>query len=125
MRRNLDTIRKLLELVEQQPAGQPLMTFSGEFDNTPVEVVEHIELMIDAGLLEGEAHTDPRSEGGGIFVITKLTWSGHDFLDASRNDDVWAATKRRIGKAGSWTFQLVLEILKQEAKRHMGLSLDA
>jgi hypothetical protein len=121
MRRNLDTIRKLLDLVEEQPAGQPLTTFSGDFDNTPTEVVEHLELMIDAGLIEGEAHTDPRMEGGGIFVIHKLTWSGHDFLNAARNDDVWNATKRRIGKAGSWTFGLVLEILKQEAKRHMGL----
>jgi hypothetical protein len=124
MQRNLDTIRKLLELVEAQPAGKPLSTFGGDFDNTAPEVVEHIELMIDAGLLEGEAYADSSKKGGGIFVINKLTWTGHDFLNAARSDDVWHATKRRIGKAGSWTFGLVLEVLKEEAKRRIGLSLD-
>ena len=97
------------------------MTFSGSFENTPVEVVEHIELMIDAGLIEGEAHTDPQNGRCGIFVISKLTWAGHDFLNAARSNDVWNATKRRIGKAGSWTFGLVLEVLKEEAKCHIGL----
>ena len=121
MKRNLDTVRRLLELVESQPAGQPLVTFSGSFENTPVEVVEHLQLMIDAGLIEGEAQTDPEMEGGGIFVISKLTWAGHDFLDAARSEEVWNATKRRIAKVGSWTFGLVLEVLKEEAKRRIGL----
>jgi hypothetical protein len=120
MKRNLDTVRKLLVLIEAQPAGQPLTTFSGSFKNTPIEVVEHLELMINAGLIEGEAQTDAEAEGGGIFVISKLTWAGHDFLSAARSDNVWNATKRRIGKAGSWTFGLVLEVLKEEAKRHLG-----
>jgi hypothetical protein len=97
------------------------MTFSGDFENTPVEVVEHIQLMIDAGLIEGEAQTEPNMPGGGIFVISKLTWSGHDFLNAARSDDVWNATKRRMAKAGAWTFGLVLEVLKEEAKRRIGL----
>ena len=121
MKRNLDTVRKLLELAEAQPAGQPLMNFSGNFENTPVEVVEHIALMIDAGLIDGEAEPDSNMPGGGIFVITKLTWTGHDFLNAARNDNVWNATKRRISKAGTWTFGLVLEVLKEEAKLHIGL----
>jgi len=121
MKRNLDTVRKLLALAEDQPAGQDLMTFSGDFENTPVEVVEHIALMIDAGLIDGEAHPDPGMKGGGIFVINKLTWAGHDFLNAARNDNVWNSTKRRMAKVGSWTFGLVLEVLKEEAKRQMGL----
>jgi len=62
VKRNLDTIRKVLELAEAQPAGEPLMTFSDDFENTPVEIIEHIKLMIDAGLVEGEA--DPPSRNG-------------------------------------------------------------
>ena len=103
MKRNLDTVRKLLDFAEAQPAGQPLMGFKGDFDNTAVEVVEHIALMIDASLIEGEAHPDTRSSGGGIFVITGVTWKGHDFLDAARSDTVWNATKGRMAKAGAWT----------------------
>src|SRR5262245_16629438 len=95
--------------------------FIGEFDNTAVEVVEHIALMIDAGLIEGEAYPDTRASGGGLFIVTGVTWKGHDFLDAARNDTVWNATKKRLAKAGAWTFPIVLEVLKEEAKRHLGL----
>jgi hypothetical protein len=122
MKRNLDTVRKLLDLAEAQPAGQPLTGFSGEFDNTAVEVVEHIALMIDAGLIEGEAYANATSPNGGIFIITGVTWKGHDFLDAARSDTVWNATKARLAKAGAWTFGLVLEVLKEEAKRQIGLT---
>lgn len=121
MKRNLDTVRKLLDLAEAQPAGESLMTFTSDFENTPVEVVEHIRLMIEAGLIEGEADPDPDMRDGGVFVISNLTWSGHDFLNAARSDNVWNATKRRMAKAGTWTFGLVLEVLKEEAKRHIGL----
>ena len=111
-----------MDLAEAQPAGQSLRQFKGDFDNTAIEVVEHIALMIDAGLIEGEAYPSARSPGGGSFIITGLTWKGHDFLDAARNDTVWNATKGRMAKAGAWTFGLVLEVLKEEAKRHLGLT---
>jgi hypothetical protein len=67
-------------LAEAQPAGEPLMTFSGDFENTPVEIIEHIKLMIDAGLIESEADPHPEMATGGIFVISNRTWAGHDFL---------------------------------------------
>lgn len=122
MKRNLDTIRKLLEIFEDVPAGEAKMTFSGgDFQNTPVEIIEHMELMIEAGLLDGEAHPDSSEEHGGIFCIRKLTWSGHDFLNAARNDDVWNTTKRKLNKVGSWTFGLVVELLKEEAKKRLFL----
>src|SRR5262245_44961623 len=122
MKRNLDTVRKVLDLAEAQPAGQPLKGFSGGFDNTAVEVVEHIKLMIDAGLIEGEAYPNTTRSGGGLFIVANLTWKGHDFLDAARSDTVWNATKGRLAKAGAWTFSLVLEVLKEEAKRQIGLT---
>jgi hypothetical protein len=67
VKRNLDTIRKVLELAEAQPAGEPLMIFSDDFENTPVEIIEHIKLMIDAGLLEGEADPPSRNGNGRYF----------------------------------------------------------
>jgi hypothetical protein len=42
--------------------------------------IEHIKLMIDAGLIEGEADPHPEMATGGIFVISNRTWAGHDFL---------------------------------------------
>ena len=39
--------------------------------------------MIDARLIEGEADPNRDMPSGGIFVITGLTWTAHDFLHAS------------------------------------------
>ena len=78
-------------------------------------------LAIDADLIDGEAYPDPGKKGGGIFVINKPTWAGHDFLNAAHIDNVWNSSKRRIAKVGSWRFGFVLEVLKEEAKRQIGL----
>ena len=125
MKRNLDTVRKLLKEFELSPAGETIDIVKGEYDNTPNEIVAHIELMIKAGLLEGEAY--PSETGGDdyYFWIEKITWSGHDFIDAARNEDVWNTTKRKLTQAGSWTFSLVLEVLREEAKRRIGVSLGS
>ena len=72
--------------------------------------------------IEGEAHPNGTMPGGGVFIIEGLSWKGHDFLDAARSDTVWNATKGRLAKAGAWTFSLVLEVLKEEAKRQIGLT---
>jgi hypothetical protein len=112
-----------LDLTEELPAGRSITGFNKwPLGNTPIVVVEHIRLMVDAGLIEGEAHPVGDMQNGGVFIIEGLTWKGHDFLDAARSDTVWNATKGRMAKAGSWTFGLVLEVLKEEAKRQLGLT---
>jgi hypothetical protein len=73
-------------------------------------------------LIEGEAYPNATTPNGGPFIITNLTWKGHDFLDAARSDTVWNATKGPLAKVGAWTFGLVLEVLKEEAKRQIGLT---
>lgn len=50
--------------------------------------------------------------------IKRLTWEGHEFLDAARNDTTWRKAKDKFLKpAGAWTFSLLLEFLKAEAKK--------
>jgi hypothetical protein len=112
-------LSKLCDLTEAQPAGHAITGFKGDLGN--FEVVEHIRLIIDAGLIEGEAHPNATMSNGGLFIIEGLTWKGHDFLDAARSNTVWNATKGRLAKAGAWTFGLVLEVLKEETKRQLGL----
>ncbi|MGO8839441.1 MAG: DUF2513 domain-containing protein [Limisphaerales bacterium] len=48
----------------------------------------------------------------------RLTWAGHDFLDAARNDTIWNKAKDEFLKPGiSWTFSILFEWLKQEARQ--------
>jgi hypothetical protein len=117
MKRDLDVVRKLMETFEEKLPGPPIRTFSGDFEMPSTEVLEHVALMCDAGLLEGNC--DPLQ---GHVYVKRITWAGHDFLDAARNEDVWQKTKEKATTAGSWTFALILEILKAEAtKRISGL----
>lgn len=121
MKRDLDLVRNLLEIFEREiKPGEYLQTFKADLGHPAEVTLAHIELMINQGLLEGFSHPDPGSPGGGSFAIKCITWAGHDFLDAARSDTVWNAAKARLKKAGSWTFGLLLEVLKDEAKRQLG-----
>ena len=53
-------------------------------------------------------------------AIVRLTWAGHDFLDSSRDNKIWKLAKEHVIKPGaSWTFSLLLEWLKQEARHRV------
>jgi hypothetical protein len=86
------------------------------------QLAYHVQLLIDAGLVEGTVHYGA-SRGRRIpdaFHIQRLTWTGHDFLDAARNDTVWHTAKEKILKPGvSWTFELLKETLKALAKQQL------
>src|SRR5438132_7315770 len=118
MKRDVNIIRQILlntEADKYQYGGRVRV------DGISDEIcARHVALIFDEGLAEGRLI---KTNAHGIVgaSIDRLTSAGHDFLDAARNDDVWNATKTRIGQAGSWTLRLVLDILKEEAKRRLGL----
>jgi hypothetical protein len=105
----MEIIRELLKQTEEREAGK--MT---KFHD-PI-VVHQIELMIDAGLVDGEAVFEKMA------YIRRLTWAGHDFLDASKDDTIWNKAKEHIIKPSvSWTFSILLDYLKREAALKLGL----
>jgi hypothetical protein len=52
---------------------------------TAPTVAQHVALIAEHGLIEAKV---PSVEGGS-FAIGPLTWHGHDFLEAARNDSLW------------------------------------
>jgi hypothetical protein len=84
------------------------------------EVAEHVDLMIDGGLIEGtllpSGMGDSRIAG---FRIKKVTWRGREFLDAIRNDEVWQRTKDRIADKGhSVPLTVAVEIASDAARKY-------
>jgi hypothetical protein len=50
------------------------------------QTVYHVALLADAGLIQ----TSVRQQlTGGVLVIVRMTWQGHEFLDAARDDSRW------------------------------------
>src|SRR5215813_3685824 len=106
MKRDMDIVRHLLLWVESD------RTLQLPSDVTQETFAYHAQLMIDAGLIEGTVHYGSRRgiRAPDAFHIQRLTWAGHDFLEAARNDTVWRTAKEKILKPGvSWTFDLLKE----------------
>ena len=77
--------------------------------------------MKDAGLVEAVISDDGNSQPEKS-VIIRLTWAGHDFLDSTKSPAVWKKTRETILDAGvSWTFSVLMDFLKVEASRALGL----
>jgi hypothetical protein len=86
MTRDFNLIREILLQVEKAPSGEPIMVLTLDRDNLDEAVVgEHLQLMIEAGLIEGDVHTLKPVR----FILHRLTWSGHDFLENARSDTIW------------------------------------
>jgi hypothetical protein len=108
MRRDMDLIREILMATE---ANRDIDTngFSAE------EVWNHVRLLKQAGYIDAlvAAHQPPYP-----FQIFALTWDGHEFLDAMRDDTLWKKAKETFLKPGaSWTAKLLFEWLKVEIKQ--------
>jgi len=100
----------------QMETGEPppgLEAYSGK------EKAYDAALLIEAGFVKGSIVPDRRGGVRGA-SMSRLTWEGHDFLDAARNDTIWNKAKEKVLKPGlSWTFSMLLEYLKAEAHAQM------
>jgi hypothetical protein len=84
-------------------------------------ILEHINLLLEEGFINGSIQNNCDGLIDAV-TISRLTWKGHDFLDASRDESIWLKAKETILKpAASITFSLLLEWLKEEAKKKIGL----
>ncbi len=114
MRRDMDLVRKILiHLVDHE--GKECR-IDGVDDQT---VVRHMGLMIQAGLLDGDHY---QSGDEHSVAINGITWAGHDFLDASRNETVWQKAKTKLAEVGGQTsFAVLVSVLTDISKTALGL----
>jgi hypothetical protein len=122
MERNWDTIREILLATE---ALLPDTTLAlTDFDNDHAHTISyHVELLTESNLLHASIS---RSIGKGPtqFHVYRLTWSGHELLDAIRNESIWNKTKNAIlGKGGSMTFDIVTSVAIEFVKK--AISIDS
>ena len=121
MKRDFDLVRKILLEIEAAPIEVTNFSFNTleGYDDMAV-VNEHIDLLIDAGLVKGAVM---RGLSGIVAVsIQGLTWKGYDFIDAAKDDSIWTKAKETVLKPTvAITFGLLLDWLKQEAKMKLGL----
>lgn len=111
MKRDMELVRDILIQVEEHDSRRPFqLTIEEGSKFTQDEMNYHLQLMINAGLIEGKAQS---FMGGGVLIhIRGLTWQGHDFLDAARNDKVWEKAEETAESKGLDLRSLPLEVVK-------------
>lgn len=122
MRRDLDLVREILMWMEGLPEGSAANQRPDIPNRTQEEIAYHAHLMGQAGLIT-------IADIGGAFAVTpqamplSITWQGYEFLDAAKDSGLWAKAKEKvIGPAGGVAFTVLLEWLKEEVKRRLGIS---
>ena len=124
MTRDMELIRKIiLEIQHRNDVRPATMSIDGYDD---IVVARHLELLMDANLIEG-VKSAPISTPHAIIMVKDMTWAGHDFAAAIENDGVWNKIKQAFPAKELATMPLsVLKsagvaLLEQYAKAKLGL----
>ncbi len=97
MKRDMSLIRDvLLAIQDLGTAGE--VTELGLPGRSRDEVGYHVALLLDAGYLDGSSIGTKGDPYG--FIVRRLTWEGHEFLDLARNEPVWRKAIARVSEAG-------------------------
>jgi len=118
VKRDFDRIRHLLLECEASPSGHYMLPSDmGTFDKY------QLDKMIEAGLITRKqsafgimVKSKYRTKEGSADVVAteeiSLTWKGHDYLDAVRDNDIWEKTKATVAETGG---NATIEIVKSLA----------
>jgi hypothetical protein len=108
MRRDLELVRRILLHLEGGEEGASPSGWSTFVDEgyELAQIHYHVRLLHDAGLIEADEIVP------GQWWPERMTWAGHEFLDAARNDELWSEVKGRIERGpGTAPFLLFHELL--------------
>jgi hypothetical protein len=122
-KRDLERMREILLHLEGQDSDDGwIWTRSDEFYRASDD--HQIELMKQAGFLE----SGDRTKSSLVTDRLRITFSGHDYIDAIRNEGIWAETKNAVVETGgSATVEIVKSLavgfLKKKISTHTGIKL--
>ncbi len=119
MKRDMDLARQILFAIEdndEAPGGWIDLSIPNRSDE---EVSYHVKILKDAGLIEA---IDLSSSTSFDCKPQRLTWYGHEFLEAARSDTLWERAKTEVMKQTSGlSLELLKMVLIESAKQALSL----
>lgn len=125
MKRDPRLIRALLHAVEAKTDAAHRTAEDLPIDGFDRgQVSYHLRLLYEAGFVSGEAIRSTSNPDRVIdFWVFDLTWLGHEFLAAARDNGAWRAVLDRLGgEVASVPFSVLTALLIDEAKKRVGLA---
>jgi DNA-binding transcriptional ArsR family regulator len=109
VKRDMELCRRILIELESKPFSTGLIEI--EFDDvSPEDVAYHIKLLKEAGLIDAE---DISTMGRLRWRAKSITWDGHDFIEAIKDDSRWSKAKDFVIEGGK---VVTLETIKLAVK---------
>jgi len=123
MKWDMELVRKIVFAIDAWPSGFAPNPLNLE-GYTEEQVGYHVHIMVQAGLVDGVdvTHQGSRSRTSPQAVPRSLTWAGHEFADAARNDTVWKKAMQKLQELGQTvTVGVLMQLLTSLAKSRLGL----
>ena len=115
MRRDFDLIRLLLQEIEGFEDVSDLSKYTKD------QQLYHSCLLIEAGLVHGEIVVDQNGDPVSTRV-SRLTWSGHEFLDMTRDPSIWNKVKGAVGES---VRAAAIDTIKEACKDLASIGIEA
>lgn len=101
MKRDMDLVKAILLRLEESERVGEIAGYTNE------QIGYHVALLNDAELITHEPYISP-DVSAAVLLGTRMTWQGHEFIDAARNNSIWEKAKKiTIEKTGSLTFEVL------------------
>jgi len=98
MKRDLELVRKILLAMEAYQHGFAPEPFT--VDGYDQGVIEHHVWLMEQGGLITASDKSSLQDPSATAIAESITWEGHEFLDAVRNDKVWSKLKAEMKDRG-------------------------
>ena len=122
MKRNMQLIRMVMLAAEKNKDPYELVDPKFEGHNE-TEISYHIALLDDAGLLHGQ---DRSAIGVFRWSAGALSWTGHEFVEAIRDEAVWKEAMDIAGNSDNGAvFDVLQKALIQVLEKRAGLEKSA
>jgi DNA-binding transcriptional ArsR family regulator len=125
MKRDMELVLKILKVLEEREDVSMIKDIKylelPDYDDRVVHY--HLVRMYEAGLIDAEVETSSTTKTRLIRVYPfGLTWQGHEFLDALKNQSVFSKVKEKLsGKLDDISFVLLKELALKFAREQLGL----
>ena len=125
MKRDMDLVRKLLIVMEEEEFHTAISeNFLPKIEGYREELIfYHMQIMSQAGLLHLEKDEYPIDQNQKIVTrYYSLSWDGHEFLDAARDNKRWEKAKAAMTAIGGFSIDVVKQLLIQYMKEQLKLT---
>lgn len=120
MKLNQDCIRDLLLYLEDNLSYENTISIN----NLKLKDYSSDTIMYTADKLHEAGYIDclkGSSDNYPILIATSISFTGHQYLDAIRDDSIWLETKNKLSKIGTFSLTIIQQLAISIAKAKLNI----